>query len=148
MAATTQKKSSTRSGKAKRAQAAKKAAATRRARAHEREAAKARALAKRRATLRDKARKHKARSDAAKRGARLRQKKQRARAALDSFLSAVDGKVREHELTKVKESWRKAKRELEVEVDDVDRYLEMLEDMASEADTSWDIGYGSTTEAA
>ena len=92
---------------------------------------------------------HKRRVAASKKGARRRKARERAAAALETFVAAVDRKTREHELSLIKESWHRAKAELEEEYSaDFDRYMGILEDLADEAGTDWDIGYGSTESAA
>jgi hypothetical protein len=128
---------------------AAKAAETRRSNAVAATRKQARALAKRRETLRLKAEAHERRSLAAKKGARTRRAKERARSALETFVGAVDKRAPLRELERVKESWRRAKRELEGALsEDYERYLEILDDLADESGTEWDIAYGSTEHAA
>jgi hypothetical protein len=143
VAATRKKKVSTR------AQAARKGWETRRAKERALEA-KRRAAAKKRAeTLRRKAEAHAKRVEAAKRGARTRKAKERAAAALGTFVKAVDRRTREHELSRVKESWHRAKRDLESALDgDYERYLAILDELADDEGIEWDIAYGSTDNAA
>jgi hypothetical protein len=143
------RKPSKRALAAKRAKSARKGAETRRSSAVARERKQAAALAKRRETLRRKAEAHARRVEAGKRGARVRRAKERAREALGTFIDAVAERVPLRELTRVKETWHQEKLALEREIaDDYERYLDILDDLALETDTDWDIGYGSTENAA
>ena len=149
MAATSRaKKRSTPSLKAKRSEAAKKAAKTRAKNAAELAKKRARAAAKGQETRRRKAEERARRSEAAKRGAKVRASKARARSALETFRDAVEARTPSRELERVKDTWRREKHRLQVDVVDVERYLEILDDLADEAGVDWDIGYGSTTESA
>ena len=134
--------------RAKRSEAAKKAAKTRAKNAAELAKKRARAAAKGQETRRRKAQERARRSEAAKRGAKVRASKARARSALETFRDAVEARTPPRELERVKDTWRREKHRLQVDVVDVERYLEILDDIADEAGVDWDIGYGSTTESA
>jgi hypothetical protein len=150
--ATTGKKRSTRTrppSKAELRRRALKGAETKRLKAAAEEKAR-RAAARRRAQRKQaKEETHRRHVEAGKKGARTRLAKERARATLETFVRAVDHKTREHELLRVKESWHKAKRELGRALDgDYDRYLAILDELADDEGTDWDIAYGSTESAA
>lgn len=143
------RKPSKRALAAKRAESARKGVETRRRNAVARERKHAAALAKRRKTLRRKAEAHAKRVEAGKRGARVRRARERTREALGTFVDAVAERVPLRELTRIKETWHREKLALERELaDDYERYLDILDDLALESGTDWDIGYGSTENAA
>jgi hypothetical protein len=107
------------------------------------------AAAKAKATRARKAEERARRSEAGKKGARVRKARERAQAALGTFVRAIEDKTPERELERVKASWHRSKRELEASLgSEYERYLEILDDLADAEGVDWDIGYGSTTEAA
>jgi hypothetical protein len=129
--------------------AARKGWETRRQRAAEIEKKKRAAQAKRRATLRRKAEAHARRVEAAKRGYRKRLARERAAAALHEFTRAVELHAPKEKVARVKASWHREKENLEGEYEgDFDRYMGILEDIADEEGTEWQIAYGSTESSA
>lgn len=151
MAATTKKKRNTPPSKRKpspASKAAKKGWETRR-KAEAALARKKRAAQKKRAaTLARKAEERTRRSEAAKRGYRKHLARERARSALETFVSAVDRKVASRELAAIKRSWRREKAAAEKAYGpEYNQYLQFLEDLSDDVGTEWDIAYGSTDAA-
>jgi len=115
----------------KRSRAAKKAAETRR---RNKVAAIERELRKRRST-------------AAKKGAAKRRAKARAALALTAMLNAAAAGADAATFNELRPEWHDAKWELYDAVDeDRDAYLALLDDLAEECDTDWQIAYGPAEE--
>jgi uncharacterized protein YPO0396 len=139
MAATKDKRST-------RSRAARKGWETRRAKAAKAKRAKAARAREREKKRRAAEEEHQKRVLAAKWGARTRLAKQRARAALTELRRAVD--KRSPRIDRVRETWRREKFKLEVAVDDYERYLAILDELADDEAPDWDIAYGSSESAA
>lgn len=70
--------------------------------------------------------------------------KARAKSALATFVEAVDHDVRERELAVVRRGWHRRKEALEREYEgDWDAYMAILDRLADEVGTDWDIAYQS-----
>lgn len=128
---------------------AQKAAVTRarnaaaKARANAARAAKAAATRARNAAI--KAEVHARRVAAARKGVATRRAKARAAHALAEMQRAKAQDLRGQIAEDLYEDWLDAKQELWDATDgdyDYERYLEVLEDIADEADTAWQIAYG------
>jgi hypothetical protein len=129
--------------------AAKKRAETLRKKAAELEKKKRAAAKKRAETLRKKAAAKQKRVEAGKRGYRKRLARERAAAALHEFTRAVELHAPKEKIQRVKASWHRAKERLEDEYEeDFDRYMGILEEIADEEGTEWEIAYGSTESSA
>lgn len=120
----------------KRSRAAKKAAKTRAA------AKLARALAAAEKAVRAR------RSKAGKKGAAKRRAKARALLALTAMLNAAAAGEGSETFGKLRPEWHDSKWELYDAVnEDRDAYLSMLDDIAEECDTDWQIAYGPSDDA-
>lgn len=133
--------------KAELSRRAHKGIETRRRNAEALKQKKARAAEKRRETLRKKAAAKKKHVEAGKRGYDTRLAKERAAEAFRQFKAAVDRKAPASIVESIKRSWHKSKRELEAVVS-FDRFMAILDDIADEEGSAWDIAYGSTESAA
>jgi len=145
----------------KRSRAAKKGAETRarhraeaealaRKRSHAaKRAAKTRAANRLAAELRAAEKAVKARrSKAGKKGAAKRRAKARALLALTAMLNAAAAGEGSETFGKLRPEWHDSKWELYDAVDeDRDAYLSMLDDIAEECDTDWQIAYGPSDDA-
>lgn len=119
----------------KRSRAAKKAAKTRAANRLE--------ATRRAAEKADKAR----RSEAGKKGVAKRKAKAIAVLALTAMLNAYAAGAGSDTFNKLRPEWHASKWDLyEAVGEDRDAYLSMLEDIAEECDTDWQIAYGPAGE--
>ena len=120
-----------------RSEAAKKGAETKRRRAAER------AAFERAAKRADKLR----RSKAAKKGAKKKRARHRAVLALTAMLNIAARGNSGKEWERIRPEWLDAKWELFDATDgDREAYLDMLDEIAEEADTDWQIAYGPEPE--
>lgn len=87
------------------------------------------------------------RSKAAKKGAATRRAKHRAALVLSQMLDIAARGNDAKEWRKIRPQWHDAKWELLDAVgSDRERYLDILDDIADEADTDWQIAYGPEPE--
>lgn len=106
-------------------------------------AIKARVLELRKAEKAEKAR----RSKAAKKGAATRRAKNRAALVLQRMLEIAARGNDAREWDAVRPVWHDAKWDLfDAVEEDRERYLDILDDIADEADTDWQIAYGPEPE--
>jgi hypothetical protein len=139
--------------KSKASSAGRKGWATRRAKAEALEKKKAAEARARKARKREKEEAHRRHVEAGKKGYKKRLAKERTRAALDTWLENAGQRDARGEFVRetrvLHAQWLRAKDELLRAVgDDYDEYMAILDELAEETGTEWDIAYASSTEAA